>query len=379
MTEEEVAELAKKVKPPYSEARAWLDERIEQGDVENLVQVVELLDQHPEKYGMTTWLARRVCDSILYSLSMYKQEGFADAALRLACSVRPPRRVSSWLAYWQPVETLEALFVNYGEAPVYQEELACVLQTMVLLGRLPEPLSSAIASFHQRLVEQKHPLSWLPLYLPYEEPLETGEVRYDRNNFRKEEVVTKVEVTEASQLGPVLRFSEKTTPEEARAVGGVVCDWGATKAKVEARVFETTRFLQTHEMTVETLLALELDCLEGRTAEEVIFWLCPSTVAMIKLRDAAETQNSEYNPYGFRWCAAYSRLERWKTIAALVGCAPEASFPEVLEQMRSCRGWWWIDTIKHDWFMHIGWDFGLMVLRPSGDTLAILAATGDEG
>jgi hypothetical protein len=69
---------------------------------------------------------------------------------------------------------------------------------------------------------------------------------------------------------------------------------------------------------------------------------------------------------------AYGRLHAWRSLGALVGCAPTARAEEVAAEALRCE---WFDFGGTEWFDRAAWDLGLMCVRPDRRTVALLAAT----
>jgi hypothetical protein len=140
---------------------------------------------------------------------------------------------------------------------------------------------------------------------------------------------------------------------------------------LEARSFSLEPPITPAEITPALLLTLGLECVER--ADEDDIRLMPTTPERILARlFAVASTGGPHEGYE----GAYGRLYAWQTLGAMADASPDQSIDEVMAQVRECH--WFYFEAEADWFYQVGWDVGIVALRPDSATLAVLAATATD-
>ena len=140
---------------------------------------------------------------------------------------------------------------------------------------------------------------------------------------------------------------------------------------MEARTYSLEPTQANEPLSARVLLALGLESLER--AWEIDVRLTPATPDLILARlFAVASTGGPHEGYE----GAYGRLHAWQTLAALAGVPSDEPIGRVIEQAKACR--WYHFEAATEWFYQVGWDLGIAVLRPGGETLAVLAATATD-
>ena len=289
-------------------------------------------------------------------------------------------KAASWLAVNGTLDTLAPLFEGYKTAPDLTEVFASLLQELVLRGEVNDEISPPplpLQNFQSHLAALGHPLSWLPLHTVSTE----SEHEYDLRGFKglynttgmapapeMREQMTKEWWGIHNQVGVTdnpPQFSDLTTEAIARHLNAAF-DYG----KTETRELGLSRVLLPTEFTAYLLSLTPLECLQGSSLEEISVVEIAPTEAWEELFMSVSGRNL----FGDGLRPAYDRLNAWRSLAALAGCAPEATFGDVVAQVEACH-FWSFYTPNTSWFFHIFNDVGLAALRPDGLTMAFVVMT----
>jgi hypothetical protein len=360
----------------------WVQAHAEQGDIETLRETALRLERRANEYDPKTFEAKfpqGIFEYILAILALRPGSEFAKAAFELSRSEKLARAVGQWLVSGQEAETLEALFAEYSGVAEYRELLACLLHEMAVRGWCDAARTPCAVRFQAELTAVNHPLAWLPLelaaeechiatYAPHFDSL--GNKSYGSPGCRCQKQ-DRQKVKDPQVFTGSTTFTDMTVKAEAERIGVAVKNWQeGSNGDIEAGVFSVAPPAAAEELPGDFLYRLGLQCLEG--AAEVSRHIAePSEIANILF--AAAANGGAYNK---GHAGAYGRLEMWQSLAALAGCGTEATYAEAMKAVRACRGWWTFEAVGSDiWFSQVAWDIGIVVLRPEGNCLAILAAT----
>jgi hypothetical protein len=136
---------------------------------------------------------------------------------------------------------------------------------------------------------------------------------------------------------------------------------------VEARVFRASRPLTERDLTLDLLTAVGLDPLQGAVRAGRV----PPGEAACTLFSAACNGGA----YNHGHLGAYGRLQLWRSMAGLAGAGRGEGIEALAALAERCL---WVSFAASDWFYGVPWDLGLLVLRPGGASLAVLAATDTD-
>jgi hypothetical protein len=141
-----------------------------------------------------------------------------------------------------------------------------------------------------------------------------------------------------------------------------------TGGTVEIRVFSIEPAAPADPVAL--LGGLPLDCLRGAKELE---WLAVDPARVLAILYGIAAGGAEYNagmggPYG--------RLHAWRSLAGLVGVAPESPLPAIEARASECQLTWF--AAPSDWFERVMNDMGLCCVRPSRQEAAVVAATTSD-
>jgi hypothetical protein len=161
-------------------------------------------------------------------------------------------------------------------------------------------------------------------------------------------------------------------PAGADQIAAAVMNWEEqSNGQIETRVFRPEAPLAADDLSVALLLSLGLDSLHGATLEDVQAESIPPRQALNVLFSAASTGGA----YNRGLAGAYGRLAAWQSLAGMVAAAT-FGVEQVAALAHRCV--WVSFTASSDWFSQVAWDFGLLAVRPDGQSLAVLAATDTD-
>ncbi|NMO55093.1 hypothetical protein HH310_28390 [Actinoplanes sp. TBRC 11911] len=307
--------------------RQLAEKRIADGDAAYVADLIVALQESYRDAEVPPWQYRSAADHLLKLLAAHD----VAQTLRVAGVVGQDAYVASLLAAGHRATELAAAFND----DISGELRACLAQELVLRGQRVDYRPPA-----------EHPLSVLPLTL-------TGIERVDGDDMFGPWDLPSARATsdQAPEVG------ETTTADEAQAIGAAVQNWvGESNGRFEARSF---RLARDFDEPVDTLLAMNLDCLDGLMPRRRLgIESCPPDKAW-RLLFTAAASGGAYNKglYG-----AYGRLAAWRSIHAMAGEDAE-------------RGSWYLFEGRTTWFNKVAWDLGLAVITPDRRRIAVLAAT----
>jgi hypothetical protein len=166
---------------------------------------------------------------------------------------------------------------------------------------------------------------------------------------------------------PLPQLEESTRTYASERMKVAVALW----FNMEARAFTAEPPLSGADMTPRLLCALGLESLEH--ADESNIHLSAVTPSRVLARlFAIASSGGPHEGYD----GAYGRLHAWQSLGALAGASPDDTMEEVMAQALACR--WFHFQAESDWFYQVGWDLGIVALRPAGDELAVLAASATD-
>jgi uncharacterized protein (TIGR02996 family) len=285
------------------------------------------------------------------------------------------RKVASQLAGCQPQDVLLAALEQHGNEQVFFELWACTLQELVLRGAHLEGLS-VVERFLKKLRGQNHPLGTLPLCLVEAEQGLSSFLPQYTSTSPQPTLFGPSQVPPGSPLPlpsarPLPVVSETSDPAATAAIHAAVQSWGGeSQGRDEVRIFQAGSPLASHDVTVSLLQEMRLDCLAGAGDIRAKQTSLREVISLL-FRAAA---NGGTDTRGLQ--GAHGRLAMWQSIAGLAGARPGEDIDTVARLAERCM-WVYFDAAS-SWFHQLGWDLGVMALRPDGMSLAVLAASDED-
>lgn len=379
LVKEALARLPKcdSIEPEYEIVEQWAAA----GRAELLLEFAGALRGHASRRSAGKWQFGALLDHIGWVLPLAAGLAQAEASLAFArlaetASSSLSRMVASRLASAQPADVLESLFERYASKEEQVEHLACLLHEMVI-REVPCPAMPAVAAFAEELRRRDHPLSWLPLvkadieteiYLPVYHNRSSGAAIPFGPNASSERNAP-VSGREPAEV------CETTTSLDEDRISVCAAGWQAeSNGRLEARTFAVSTVVGPKDVSPAFVERLELDSAEGKAAS---VRPVSASAAFAILFSAA----SDGGAYGGGHYGAYGRLYAWRSLAGLTGAPADATWEHVQDLAQ--RSFWFrfdADDVEggSSWFCQVAWDFGLIVVRPDGRSLAVLAATDED-
>lgn len=267
------------------------------------------------------------------------------------------------------------LVSRHGADVTAWEFLACLIQEWVIRGFLADEYPQ-LRDFHRRLDATRHMLGWLPLRLQPEEVWLPHLVPTVSPSHVDQVRIAGFELYPAVGALPGecgnIAVREVTSVHEADRMAEAVGSWlTESNGRSEARVFTLPAPFAEFPGLVPLLLGLPLACLAGAG---------PDTTDAVELEPAQAFNHlfssAKGGAYSGARSPAYARVHAWRSFAALAGLPEVSTVLEIGTAARRCR--WHSFQAWNDWFYDVAWDLGLLVLRPDGRTVAILAASDTD-
>jgi hypothetical protein len=281
------------------------------------------------------------------------------------------RSFASRLGFGQPASVFLAALERFEERAEHRELLACWMHEIVLRGAALESEARAIR-FAARLREEGHPLADLPLALraaereaPSYMPL-YGDKGLGRAIERLTSGAMSVRTLPPPADGAAVRATLRADDEALVRMRAAVAPW----SKTEAKVFALDPPIASENVGSWLLRALPLDATSGvarldcsRSGPEGAFG---------PLFSAAANGGAYSSGLG----GAYGRRAAWTSLGALVGAPGDASTAavETLAHAATFLGF----RAPGPWFFDVAWDLGVLVARPDGRSVAVLASTDSD-
>ena len=363
------------------EVEAWA----KAGRVADLVALAAALEAAAPASGAPE--ARKVfeaaADHVEDQLALLPEPAAVDALVGLSLATRErsvvvPRdrsiRVRSFasrLGFGQPVSVFLAALDRLGARAEHRELLACWMHEIVLRGGAVKDEERAVR-FAAALSEAKHPLAHLPLALrPAEREAPSYMPLYgDKGLGRAIERLTSgamsVRTLPPPADGDAVRATLRADEDMLTRMRAAVTPW----SKTEAKLFDLEPPIAGGHVGSWLLRALPLEATSG--------------VARLDC-----TRSGPEGAFGPLFCAAanggaysaglggaYGRRAAWTSLAALVGAPADATVGavETLADAATFLGF----RAPGPWFFDVAWDLGLLVLRPDGRSVAVLASTDSD-
>lgn len=272
--------------------------------------------------------------------------------------------------------------VVYGEqlgTAASDEFRACLLQELVLEG-VAVPEYPLLRSFGEALVTEEHPLAPLPLHLlPTERALlRPTHAPHDWTWALPPATVEKHSDQPELRVSPEMRRrsaavdpADITVPEVAEAMSAAVRHWlEESNGMVAAQEFWSASSVSADDFAA----VFERLPLTAWPTGETRARLHPATsgrVLQVLLTTAVRSP-----AYGNGMFGAYGRLAAWRSLAGLVGAAPDAPINHTAMLVEQAH--WFIADPSSDWFHQVAWDLAVAALRPGGQEIAVLTATDTD-
>lgn len=263
-------------------------------------------------------------------------------------------------------------FTEPADARAFEEQ-SCLLHELVLRERGQANLPAAVKQA-ALMKERGHPLAWLPTHLLFTDLfLPSLATRFNINSYGNGGEVGYGSALEATAVpfdAPRVITNEELPPESP-VFAAVRCWEIDSNGMLEARVFQLD-----HELSPSTVSRLWFTRLPAASVNGSIVgvqWFVNRAAAANTLGAlfAAAQGGGAYSRGEF---GAYGRLHAWQSLAALAGCAPEASIEDVAREVERCE---WFSFGGSAWFDGII-DLGAICVRADRRTVALLAATDTD-
>ncbi len=284
------------------------------------------------------------------------------------------RALASRLGAAQAKPTLLAAIDRHADDPAMRELLACWLHEAVLRGAAlaSEPRATKLQSV---LAAQRHALAELPLaLLEVERDATTYLPMYGESALtRAVERLERGSVSARTMPPPTEHKETRATPIvdpdlESRMRVAIEPWLSSPKGRAETSVFRVTPNIPQTALAKWLLRVVELECappavrlLANRSTADAVFGMLFSAAA-----------NGGASSSGFG--GAHGRRAAFTSMGALLGASPSASPVEI---DRIARGASYLTFLAPEggWFHDVAWDLGALVLRPDGDSVAVIAAS----
>jgi hypothetical protein len=368
-----------------NEAFATVDRWNREGRTKELLELAAAIETACDVEGGARFPYEAVADHIEEELALTVGADHVDALFALLSRPRTRsvqrarplemrvRSFASRLGHGQTKDALSATIARHGENVAHTEILACWMHETVLRGTSLDR-EPAIVSFHARLAAANHPLGAMPLtLLEAESEAPTYMPMYGANAISKAVARLESGPTSARTVPPpgehspprVTRIEDAAL--EARLRESVLPWTTGSNGKAEAKAFRLEPALTSASPGRWLLRALALECVEGAQA------LHAERTSADTAWGALFAASANGGAYSSGLGGAYGRRAAWVSLAALVD-APSGASPAQLDAlapsaqflMFGAPGGWWND---------VAWDVGVLVVRPGGDSVAVLAAT----
>lgn len=364
--------------------------------VDALQSLATALDAEVEDLRTRLNRAEFALQHVAYTLAETPGQAYVETLLRLLPN-RPflynrLRRLVSVMATNQEPDALLEIALIYLTSNEYMQsvgeffhiELMSLLMHELAVQQIDVAELAAVEALQAKMRVRFHPLSWLPMWLTELEDVLTAYLpvadtpgEYVLPTFGPPDPLPPPEPPPVIQpmlplrlppARPILPSIKETTRGfAAERMRIAVANW----YNMETRTFSLEPTLTSEPVTPRLLLALGLESMERAWEIDVKLVSTTPNRILARLFAVASTGGPHEGYEG-----AYGRLHAWQTLAALAGVASDEPITRVIEQVKACR-WYYFDAAT-DWFYQVGWDIGIAVLRPGGETLAILAATATD-
>lgn len=359
------------------------------GETELLYQLAVALQADAKTYGALAWVVESLFNFIKRALALTSGLQQVETLLQLVQlprkstthSDKPDSRHSRYLASLLAVAQTPHILFAVLERHFDDEEcelMFLLLHEMVLRG-IPcdqVPISKRYAEKMRRI---HHPLAPLPLTLTEIEReinLPQYGLRDSSSSLPYSYETDNTSTADASlhnENDYELKIEETTSREIGDRIKAAVINWqNESNGVIEVKTFQFNRCLEPKDVSSRLLMLLNLDCLLGASESNISLQsISPSHAFHLLFASAA--QGGAYND-GER--GACGRLAAWQSLGGLVAADPTSSIEILLEQVLRCK--WFSFLAQTQWFSRVAWDLGIVVLRPPGNSLAVLAATDTD-
>lgn len=298
-----------------------------------------------------------------------------DAAIELTIEAqRGVLRQASMIASMHTPEITKEVILRHVADRKFLKVIIPLIQESVARGACYDDVEP-ISTFWKALSEHAEPLAWLPLHrVDIERSATFRRYRGDASaiHLPSSNVTGELEnLNSGSLTGKPFKTVQLTFDQVAAA--RCVRKWEEhSNGKFEAKLFQTTSPVSVADISAKHLLNLQLECLVGAKQRDVkVDIVTPERLFAILVSAAS---NGGAYPSGVE--GAYGRLAAWKSLAAIVGIANNASFDEVSSAVKQ-SGWCSFEA-STEWFYNVAWDFGIVCVRPDKRHIAVLAATDED-
>jgi hypothetical protein len=368
-----------------TQAFATVDRWNREARTRDLLDLAVAIEKACDVEGAAKFPFEAVADHIEEELALTAGPDHVDALLSLLSQPRVRsvqrarplelrvRSFASRLAHGQTKEALSATIARLGDKAEHTEVLACWMHETVLRGTALEH-DAAIASFHAKLADAKHPLGALPLeLLEAESEAPTYMPMYGANAISK--AVARLEsgptsartVPPPGEHAPPLVTRIEDVALEARLREAVLPWTTGSNGKAEAKAFRLEPSLGPASPGRWLLRALALECVEGAQA------LSAERTSVDAVWGALFAAAANGGAYSSGLGGGYGRRAAWISLAALLD-APLTATPRELDALAPSAQWL-IFGAPGGWWNDVAWDLGILAVRPGGDSVAVLAAT----
>lgn len=367
----------------YATTDAWARE----GKTKDLVSLWTAIEG-ADAEGDAKRLRAQIADHVEEALALTPGDDRVDALFELYArertkSVVQPRTrdtraraLASRLGFGQTKAELLSAMRRHGPREEFHEILACWMHEVVLRGssldREPE-----VVHFRDHMASHEHPLASLALdLLEAEREATTYMPLYGTSAIEEAALRLESGTTSTHTMPP---GHDATSPRatrvddaifETRIVEAVMPWKERSKGKLEARVYTVAPALEPQDLGKTLLRTLGLECLDGASG------LRADRTRADAVWGALFAAAANGGAYSSGLGGAYGRRAAWNSLAALVGEPENAGVPAIAAKAERCA--FLRFGAKGPWFYDIAWDIGALVLRPDGESLAVVAATDTD-
>jgi hypothetical protein len=377
---------AKSAQTQAEQIKAWIND----GRRETVRQIAIALTISMQTPGVSDFVRQSILDQIESTAVRTPGLHWASTAVEISWlreqmnnSARKQYRrfeVIPELVEFQSNSVIMELIDLHSADARFHDLLARLVQELVI-NKIDIANTPALMFWNTYIQGSGNPLSWLPLnLLPSEVQLRDLLPYYAHDRqcrswatpfISAETVAANTGASSGDSL--ITWLGNDVSDGEAARMRDAVNNWEEeSNGRSEVHFLTANRVVSPSEISPSLLGLLHLACLEGATPEQIALKRANTQEILELLFSAAATGGAYNNGIG----AAYGRLEAWRSLGALAGAAPDATFDEVAATAETCA--WFTFSAKSSWYYDVAWDLGIAALRADRRTLTVLAATDTD-
>lgn len=358
-----------------------IDQWSKDSQLDNLKMLAQRLIDNWEATPSLSWQFRSCLTRILENLALTAGQPYVEALFDVL-QLNPPLQIklfeiATQLASAQDLSALDRIIAN--TPPEFDELWMQLIQDCVIRGK-DVTVHPNMMALWDKFKSEKHPLTALPLTLFEPEAdlyryiksfgvgsagavIAFGGLSNDENNKPT-----------SPTMPSTIEFTEITDLDSRQMISRAVETWEQySNGSIEARQFRTHKTVTADTLLDTDLLRrLGLDCLEGASPADVLIQLTNANDIANSLFSAGSTGGAYDRGRG----SAYGRLMMWQSLAGLMNMPDDTPIDDLAKQVSQCG--WLVFEAKSQWFYHVVWDIGIVVISAEGDVISVLAATDTD-